>query len=147
MQEIKKVCALCGKEFTTIYTQKKYCSNECKYTARKQMSLKYYYDHYEYEKERNRRINKLRYQKKTDREYNCVVCGKPLPKGKSKYCSDECKKLMVVRHEEEKNVCFVCGEPIPDRVYSILENYVIHEKCLCKTTMHIDQKRVWKGEL
>lgn len=85
-------CEYCGKEFAE---QKKYCSRKCCYEA---------------DKERKRIV----YVGK--REAACIFCGKELPKFKTRFCSDDCRrrhqhiKTGRLSHSEIlKKECVVCG--------------------------------------
>lgn len=75
MTEIKKTCPVCGREFTTVYSYKKYCSKECYYTALLRR-----------ENEKHKPVTEL-YKK------ICPECGKEfLAKYKNRrYCSEECR--------------------------------------------------------
>ena len=69
--EVIKECEWCGKEFVRRRNSQKYCSAKC----------------------RNANRNHRLY----DEGKTCLICLKPLPKGRSKYCSDECfKKIKTV---------------------------------------------------
>ena len=130
METLKK-CLFCGKTFIDkgVRQNKKFCSQSCYIKANYEKIKKY---------------NREKYGK--DKQHiTCVVCGKFLPKCKHKYCSKECQRIARLK-DDEPNICFVCGVKIPDRKYSLVKNYVIHEKCLCKTSFKVDPKRVWKGD-
>lgn len=81
-------CLYCGKEFTPekrAGRPRKYCSDDCCYNA-------------------DRDNKRIKYVGK--RESVCVRCGKPLPKYKTRFCSDECRR----GSREHTKVCIVCGK-------------------------------------
>ena len=56
---------------------------------------------------------------------SCIICGKPLPEGKMRYCSDECKRESHRRAAAESfrrnqavnkqpRRCVICGTLLPD---------------------------------
>lgn len=87
----KYICATCGKEFESNlkYKTPKYCSRKC------------HDSHY-----------------KRPNDY-CIVCGKPLPKGRSNYCCEGCRAQVnnskyysdrgYTPHGELTKTCIVCG--------------------------------------
>ena len=113
---MEKVCPVCGKNFESVRSQKKYCSPECLGKAQKE-SLKRY---------------KQAYRRKKKTEKICAICGKiftPTNRAR-KYCSPECAKKsfkasrrkyrrkyrQIKRQEREKNlsnigkICANCGD-------------------------------------
>jgi hypothetical protein len=67
-KDIKKVCVVCGKEYTTKNPSSKYCSNRCNAKSRRQSGI-----------DNETRI--------------CAVCGQPFETnkyGKQQYCSVSC---------------------------------------------------------
>lgn len=81
-------CLFCGKELTPnkYGRPKKYCSDNCRYNADLE----------------NKRI---KYTGK--RQELCITCGKPLPKFKTKYCSEICAKNKKAKISKE---CVICGK-------------------------------------
>lgn len=82
------ICLYCGKEFTPekrAGRPRKYCTNECCYDAEKQKK-------------------RIIYTGK--RETNCLRCGKPLPKYKTRFCSTACSR----GSGEQVKTCIVCGK-------------------------------------
>lgn len=83
-------CLYCGKEFTPekrAGRPRKCCSDDCCYNADKD----------------NKRIKYV-----GKRESVCVRCGKPLPKYKTRFCSDKC-----ANHREKEpqiKTCVICGK-------------------------------------
>lgn len=75
----EKVCAVCGKKFTTNSHRSKLCSDECRKISQKEALKKYL--------EKRVRENRARVAART-----CIVCGNPIdPKTKRvKYCCEEC---------------------------------------------------------
>ncbi len=92
-------CEYCGKEFERKSKRgavPKYCSRECCRSA-------------------DRDNKRIQYVGK--REKVCRQCGKELPKNKTRFCSEDCKrrynhiKSGLVSHEEIlKKICLVCGK-------------------------------------
>jgi len=100
-----KKCEFCGKEFEDYSwnRKKRFCSESC--------WKKSYY-----QKNRERLLNVQKsYQKRYRKSgTECVVCGKPLPFRKHKYCSWECKLKATGRKYERKAgdivKCAWCGK-------------------------------------
>ena len=92
-------CEYCGKEFTQPHRRgraQKYCSDECSYNADKD----------------NKRIKYV-----GKRQTHCALCGVELPKYKTKFCSDACRrryhniqKGVIEDHGELTKTCPVCGK-------------------------------------
>lgn len=68
-----KTCPICGAEFETIYSNKKYCSLECK-------------------RRHSNNVANTKYIPRSTIKKTCIVCGKEfVPKYTyNKYCSKEC---------------------------------------------------------
>ena len=64
--KVIKNCEWCGKEFEGKKGVQKFCSAKCRNANRRHLLCR--------------------------EEKTCVICYKVLPKGRSKYCSDECFK-------------------------------------------------------
>lgn len=82
---MKLICLYCGKEFESIRT-KKYCSSKCCRSADRD----------------NKRIQYVGKRKEF-----CEVCGKPLPKFKTRYCGRRCQ---INKKPAKELVCEVCGK-------------------------------------
>lgn len=67
------VCPICGNEFQTEHNAKMYCSKKCGIRATRR---------------------KAQERKKEEIHY-CFRCGKSFTGRKSKYCSDECRKISL----------------------------------------------------
>lgn len=52
----------------------------------------------------------------------CQYCGKTLPKGRSKYCSDKCKKAYYRKIYRKGKVCEVCGKELKGRKRKFCSN-------------------------
>lgn len=52
----------------------------------------------------------------------CKHCGKPLPKGRSKYCSDECKNAYFKKINRKNNVCEICGKELTGKKRKFCSN-------------------------
>jgi hypothetical protein len=82
-------CILCGQELTDEQKKDKrvkYCSEEHRRMREKQINKPYYLD---YHREYQRKLrSKIRKNKKF-----CHNCGKPLPKYRTKFCSQSCITL------------------------------------------------------
>lgn len=54
-----------------------------------------------------------------EKRLKCLICGKPVPAGRYKYCSNECGQAALIRMNKERRsrkevlYCEVCGKPIP----------------------------------
>lgn len=88
------ICAYCGTSFDG--RKRKYCSRECGYSSYK---------------------DKMRMEYIGKREQQCVVCGKPLPKFKTRYCSDGCSRQAEIAkrgnseaHGILTKTCVICGK-------------------------------------
>lgn len=91
-----KKCEYCGKEYEAKTSRSKYCSRECNDNMHKQRMRETY-------------VGK--------RLKDCQICGKPLPKFKTKYCSDRCRNRAghilagdVQTKTELIRQCVVCGQ-------------------------------------
>lgn len=88
-------CLYCKKEFFSDKGSgrpKKYCSRECCQAADRD----------------NKRINYVGKREKT-----CRQCGQPLPKFKTKFCSNRCSRIYngeIFDHGELTKVCPICGK-------------------------------------
>ena len=83
-------CLYCGKEFTPekkAGRPRKYCSDACCYNADRD----------------NKRIQYI-----GKRESVCLRCGKPLPKYKTRFCSDKCANDR--KKEPQIKTCVICGK-------------------------------------
>ena len=70
-----KKCSICGNEFHTDYTFTKYCSDECRHTAKVKRAKKWNKDHYEESLESARRRNRTKKMKACSAEHNnCFGC-------------------------------------------------------------------------
>lgn len=88
---MKMICKYCGDNFTGRSNQK-YCSRECCQAADRD----------------NKRINYVGKREKT-----CRQCGQPLPKFKTKFCSERCSLIynnVILDHGELTKTCPVCGK-------------------------------------
>ena len=75
-----KKCKYCGAEFRTGHGGRKiFCSKKC--------GVKWWNDYYSRTK---------------TRDVKCIVCGKPLPKRRHNYCSDECRKQNTLKAQRKK---------------------------------------------
>lgn len=92
-----KICEYCGAEFKTSKSNQKYCSRKCNQESYKAHQRMVY-------------VGK--------RESACVICVQPLPKFKTRYCSDGCRRQAnIVRagkgdehpHGLLTKICTVCG--------------------------------------
>lgn len=83
---MKKTCPNCSKEFETIRTKKKFCSNNC-YKENQINNVKSYY-----KKHKEEILAKSRGKKKYPIEKNCVVCKKSFMANNKlhRYCSKVC---------------------------------------------------------
>ena len=88
-------CLFCGAVFTPkkgAGRPRKFCSSECQRAADRD----------------NKRIH---YTGK--RQDVCIQCGIELPKFKTKFCSDRCRKIhegLILDHGELTKVCPICGK-------------------------------------
>lgn len=105
--EYKKVCPVCGKEFTTPYTFKKFCSVECRTPS-----------YYNKRKLKNKIYNRI-----------CLVCGKSFSTTDKRkiYCNDKCTdKACKIREKEKRReameatrkVCPTCGKVFKPNVHN-----------------------------
>ena len=92
------ICEYCGKFFEpkSLQGNVKYCSADCRYNA---------------DKDRKR----MQYVGK--RKEKCDFCGKALPKFKTRFCSELCKrksndisKGIILDHGELTKTCPICGK-------------------------------------
>jgi hypothetical protein len=83
---MKKTCPNCSKEFETIRTNKKFCSNNC-YKVNQINNVKSYY-----KKHKEEILAKSRGKKKYPIEKNCIVCKKSFMANNKlhSYCSKVC---------------------------------------------------------
>ena len=90
-----RVCECCGQSYQTNYENQKYCSNECRFEARRK-----------YEESRKKEPRPKRHTKE------CEHCGKTYQTNskKQKYCSAECRiaASRTGRTLHEKT-CLFCG--------------------------------------
>ena len=97
---MEKSCVICGELFESNYQRKKYCSNDCRREAdRRRLRIKWAED------------------PNCKREKICQLCGKELPKNKTRFCSAECRnrfnhiKTGRISHNTELiKTCVVCGK-------------------------------------
>lgn len=81
----KKICPVCGKEFTCKNSHRRYCSDDCKHSndgrkARERMAA-----------ERSANI------------CNCAKCGAPfVPFHRAKYCSEECRVKVAAERSHKQ---------------------------------------------
>lgn len=75
-KEYKGTCPECGKVFRTTIKSKTFCSDDCRKAYTK------------------RRSKEEAYQKWEANPVYCVCCGKLVPFGRKKYCSEECQLEM-----------------------------------------------------
>lgn len=80
----KKKCPICGKMFVPLCSTSKVCTDP---TCRREWSAA-----------QSRRY----YAEKVNRNETCLVCGKPLPMGKKKYCSADCDKVARTERVRKK---------------------------------------------
>ena len=92
-----KVCAVCGKEFTTSAPATKFCSSECRDKRAKERRAKYWAENSEFYKSIRRREQKAK---------RCKICSKWfLDNNKSHiYCSHKCREraYYLKRYEKDK---------------------------------------------
>lgn len=86
----QRVCKYCGLPLPeTAFHRQEYCSRKCSKAAVKQRA-------------EDSRKNKY-----------CVVCGEPLGKGRSTYCSDRCwRRSWDIEKQSATKYCRNCGAPL-----------------------------------
>lgn len=121
-EQLKRVCPICGKEFTANTMNRMYCSDECKYEAQLRGKREAWAEQY------------------VPRTVVCKECGRTFTATvgatRSAYCSDECAKRALHRHDKQKRrkemsaafrepvriqsvynrahgICEICGLPVP----------------------------------
>lgn len=100
-QETQHVCGICGKEFTSNRKRSKFCSSSC-------------------------RSKDTRNKNKKDKY--CLVCGKKIGPGQSKYCSEECRNSRYLK------TCKQCGEKFK-------KNYKFAKYCSHKCSHEASKKQ------
>ena len=124
---MNKICEYCGKEFILTNGNQKFCSYACK-------------------EEKHKERMRMNYIGK--REPKCIVCGKELPKFKSKYCSDKCRTWaghvsvgVCQDHGLLTRQCVVCGKEF--KTFKS-RKITCSEECRCKNHWISRDKR-YKG--
>lgn len=59
-----KLCGICGEQFETTRSDKKYCSPDCAYEAKKRSTLKTYHEHRDYYRQRYKERRETEAQRK-----------------------------------------------------------------------------------
>lgn len=90
-----KICPICGKEFATVYSNKKYCSPTCSHKANRALDKEYYKRNRERICERHRTYYAgLPWPTLTPLNVvSCQHCGKKFKETfhHDHFCSDECR--------------------------------------------------------
>lgn len=89
---IKMICKTCGKTFTQTHHSQKYCSDQCRKTARKIQNNQ----------------SKIRWRKKQTKKIliKCRWCGKHFLRDKKSkrrfFCCEKCKKEMDLKNNRDR---------------------------------------------
>lgn len=143
---MKKTCPVCGREFETNSSQKKYCSFACAGEAKYVRDLKYHRERRKRDPEFRDRLRRFSreyaeaHREKKERPYKqCIICGKDIPETRgfnAKTCSPECAKVnnsnrVKAWHREHPNGLTDVTRPKPKKAVEkeSVKDMVINPEC------------------
>lgn len=111
LKPMTKKCALCGKEFTTIRKQVRYCSDACR-KKKNRMD-------YDARQKAERAERRAKLAASIGKTATCPICGNDFVKkiARQKYCSTKCSDVVKFEKLQEQrkstrqtSTCPVCGK-------------------------------------
>lgn len=148
MNNINKICPVCGEEFSG-RGNKKYCSYKCRQKAIAENRKEQRKEYYKANAEKYRKYQRNHKVEKQEQEKICPICGKVFTThdSRQKYCSLECREQAernaAQRFNDAKRIVLEKICPICGKVFTTTDSKKIYcgDECIRKNAALRERKK------